>query len=897
MSRVSSAKAIFEQNIQQNLEHAPTGGSKDFLSVVGKSQRPRNLFATPRPRRQNTSLLNSVLGLGSLPSMAPLDSDTMEKKKESMHSLPSTTTTAAESVSATSVDTRSKHLLKPPYTHSRSMSPTSSSVNSAVSRSSCESLRSQVTATGTTTHKNMLLVAPSPSKLEQHAVVRNSVLQSLRHAPLTEEDSVEFLLQSPMSTQSSTKKVVATPVVHTRAPPCTAPETRELPEESSPTVNDSQAYYGYGDQSQSSPLIRSKKVGASPRVRRQSMSSAGSPKNHGTSSPPGNPSSPSTRSLHRHKSMTTSPMPSLSPRSPRRGSASPVSNTSVGAMTKLFESQSFLRSPRIQKRVCPLDLNMKKTEIVARRMARRRGTLMHQIIGQPQRDQLLDHIKNRIKWSLEEHLQKNRRTTAEQQKLDAKASVLFPTRGKPKRRHSVKAHGCRTILANNTNTARRKSLSHVQEASQIRHEFLQAHWSLGEKIWNKAATVIQARMRTFRQQSYYRITRLNIQLAGIEKAKIIELDQIRKKTRQRNKVFRKKYAKSLQELAVQAAKAEKLKEHLKRENVNIRDQNARLQEVCFRLQEINRRLERTNQKHMHNCNAMSKFVVKVELKKRRIEAKMKQYEAQIDLLKRNMEIVQSQTELEKNDKARIAQTLHSIASTVAAKSSNARLKELLKLAAAGKSFDDLAVNQLVPEELETNDTDLGSTVSEEGRQVEATLENVPDEKVVDDALRTDIENVPKEGGANVFDDDENDSDDESFLLTFTMDDHSDISDVSSVESNVQQVHGMHESITECGYVTEQGRKGSDSVSMYTEVVVEDETDSQINDERWVDSQGLEFEGVVYEEIIEEEVVEEEGSIIEIVVSSDEDSGDQEDASDDDFSDDSSVYVDRGSIIM
>eukprot|EP00977_Amphora_coffeiformis_P008572 scaffold1940_cov149-Amphora_coffeaeformis.AAC.5 len=523
-----------------------------------------------------------------------------------------------------------------------------------------------------------------------------------------------------------------------------------------------------------------------------------------------------------------------------------------------FISQQLLSKPHMARsRVSPLELTMKKTEIMARSMARRRGTLVHIATGKGAKktEDLPHKINDLIKFSLEELWKRRRRTPAQQNEIDRKADELFPKREeKLTRRASMDAPFTHVIADDRGTAVRRGSLDSIEKVCWLRADFLEENARLGEKIFRVAATRIQARVRAYLQRSHFRIRLLERRWAKIEYKKIQQIGKIEKKLKSRKRVHKRKVLNAMKELAEQASKARKLTDHLKSENNNIKDQNARLQQLCFKLRKINGHMEKTLKTHNKNFRSMWEFVEKMKIKKKRIEDKVKKYESRIELHQKNIDIVQNRIDSEVKRKEGLVNTIRNIATAITVKSSNKKLKELVDMMSEGKPVDEklLAEIEEEKEDMDDEEFDLGKSqdfdfLCETFHEAFVSVD-VEDEETVD----------------------------EGFLLALSMDDNSTISDVSSIGSDMDDSADF-------------ANDGGDDavVSVYEEVVVDDEDESVVQPNMTA-AQGGEF----IEEIIEEVISDDEYIIEEVIVSSDEEDGD-----DDDFSCQSSVYIDQGSIIM
>ena len=525
-------------------------------------------------------------------------------------------------------------------------------------------------------------------------------------------------------------------------------------------------------------------------------------------------------------------------------------------MSNPFISDQFVSSRQLMRsRVTPLELNMKKTMIVARGMARRRGTLLHDIgaLGRATIPEELPHdINDKIKFSLKDLWKRRRRTAAEQKKIEDKANKLFPKKKDGLTRRGSFAAGSQVERTPGTQERRRLSMSAILAESHVRCSFLEEFSVLGEKVHRIAATRIQAQVRAYLGQSHYRIKQLENRWAKIEYEKIQEISRIEKKNRARKKAHKKKTVKALEDLAEQAVKARKLTDHLKRENRKIKDQNARLQQLCFKLRKINGHMEKTIGIHNKNFRSMWEFVEKMKNKKRRIEEKVKRYEARIDQHTKNVEVVQKRIDAEIVHKNILVDTLQRFATTIAIKSSNLKLKVLVEMVAEGHPVDEELLDEIGDEEEDIDDEEFDLHKSFNHDVLCETFHK-------SFAMEDDEETV-----------------DEGFLLALSMDDNSTISDVSSVYSDMEDT-----SFTNGGY-------GDDGTSVYEEVLVDDGEDDVGHSQRLVE----EGEEEIIEEIIEEVISDDEYVFEEVLVTDDEDE-DEDDA----FSCQSSVYVDQGSIIM
>jgi len=202
-------------------------------------------------------------------------------------------------------------------------------------------------------------------------------------------------------------------------------------------------------------------------------------------------------------------------------------------------------------------------------------------------------------------------------------------------------------------------------------------------------------------------------------------------------------------------------------------------------------------------------------------------------------------------------TIRGIATTITTKSSNVKLKELVHIMADGKPMDEELLAEIEEEEEDIGDEEFDLGKSQDFDFLCETFHET--------FVSLDME--------------ENDeTDDEGFLLALSMDDNSTISDVSSIESD------MEDSAEGLDFAPEGGDDGI--VSVYEEILVDDE-DESVGRPRMTDTD----EGEIIEEIIEEVISDDEYIIEEVIVSSDEEDDD------DDFSCQSSVYIDQGSIIM
>ena len=530
-------------------------------------------------------------------------------------------------------------------------------------------------------------------------------------------------------------------------------------------------------------------------------------------------------------------------------------------MSNPFISEQFMSTRQLMRsRVTPLELNMKKTMIVARGMARRRGTLLHDI-GTQRRSSIVEElphqINDKIIFSLKELWKRRKRTAAQQKAIDNKANKLFPKRkNRMGRRMSCAVEiDCFNSKPSIKNQERRLSLSAVEIKSRVRYSFLQEYSALGNKVRRMAATRIQARVRTYLQQSHYRIEQLKRRWARIEYEKIQAISRIEKKTKARKKAHKKKTLQFLEDLAEQATKARKLTDHLKRENRKIKDQNARLQQLCFKLRKINNHMDKTLGIHKKNFKSMWEFVEKMKNKKKRIEDKVKRYEDRIELHTTNVTKVQKRIDAEIAHKNNLMDTLKRIAATVAAKSSNAKLRALVDMASDGLPIDQQLLREIGDEEEDIDDEEFDLNKSFQHDMICETFQR---------SFVMEIE-------------DDEETVDEGFLLALSMDDNSTISDVSSVYSDMED-----SSFTDGGFT------GGDATSVYEEVVVDEEEEEGVGCQQRLVAEGEED---VIEEIIEEVISDEEYVFEEVIVSSDEE--DEDDA----FSCQSSVWVDQGSIIM
>ena len=526
-----------------------------------------------------------------------------------------------------------------------------------------------------------------------------------------------------------------------------------------------------------------------------------------------------------------------------------------------FISQQLLSKPhKARSRVSPLELTMKKTEILARSMARRRGTLVHIAAGNGSKKagEYPPKINDLIKFSLEELWKRRRRTPVEQEEIDRKANELFPkTRKKVARRVSTDTATNKAKAERLGQAMRRCSLDTIEEDCRLRVEFLEENTILGKKIFRIAATRIQARVRAYLHRSHYLVRLLERRWAKIEYEKIQDVHRVDRKLKSRKRVHKRKVLDAMKELAEQAIKARKLTDHLKSENNNIKDQNARLQQLCYKLRKINGHMEKTLKTHNKNFRSMWEFVEKMKMKKRRIEDKVKKYESRIELHHKNMDILQKRMDSEVKRKEGLMNTIRGIATTITTKSSNVKLKELVHIMADGKPMDEELLAEIEEEEEDIGDEEFDLGKSQDFDFLCETFHET--------FVSLDME--------------ENDeTDDEGFLLALSMDDNSTISDVSSIESD------MEDSAEGLDFAPEGGDDGI--VSVYEEILVDDE-DESVGRPRMTDTD----EGEIIEEIIEEVISDDEYIIEEVIVSSDEEDDD------DDFSCQSSVYIDQGSIIM
>lgn len=507
-------------------------------------------------------------------------------------------------------------------------------------------------------------------------------------------------------------------------------------------------------------------------------------------------------------------------------------------------SNQFSCNPLMRTRVSALDLNMKRTEIKAKAMARRRGTLLH-TIGNPARSMAHELIK----FSLEDLWKsKKRRSPKEQQAIDKKANELFPKNRLMRRMSAADSLSMVNCAAINPRTFKRQgSLNSIGRTSRVSMHFLEKFWSFGKKICNVAATRIQARVRCYLHLSQYRLKQLERRWARIEYEKLKEIARIKKKTRAKKKAYKKRILQNLEELAEHALKARKLTDHLKRENLKIKDQNARLQQLCFKLRKVNNHMEKTMAVHNKNFRSMWEFVEKMKNKKKRIEVKVNRYQSRIEQQEKNVNAIQVRLDAEIRHKNHLVSSMHNIASMITARSSNEKLKELVEAVAHGGTMDAALLAEI--------DEDEGFEFNAaKSQEFDALCVTFHDTFVVEE----DEETV-----------------DDGFLLALSWDDNSTISDVSSAYGDLDD-----ESFTEFAGDGHTERDCDEATSVYEEVIIEDEDDNSCSDE-------------VIEEIIEEEVS--DGSVIEVVVESEEEEGEEECS--DDFSCQSSVWVDPGSIIM
>jgi hypothetical protein len=462
-----------------------------------------------------------------------------------------------------------------------------------------------------------------------------------------------------------------------------------------------------------------------------------------------------------------------------------------------------------------------------------------------QKKDLPHRMDDLIRFSLEDLWKRNRRTAQEQTAIDRKARQLFPPRSRIYRRASVAVAVPPTTTAPRCRVERRPSMSSIQKTSRLRFTFLKQFWSLGERICNSAATRIQAHMRGYLRRGHYRILVLQRTWARITYEKMQGVRKIGKKTKARKKVYRKKTAQELDEIAEQAKKARKVTDHLKRENRKIKDQNQRLQQLCYNLKKVNGHMEKTIGIHNKNFRSMWEFHEKMKNKKARIEDKVARYEARIETQTKNLEAYRVQSMVEIAHKDLLARTLEIIARTVAARSQNERIVRLVEMIAGGETVEDAFLA-----EIDAHEHDM-----------EHDEEWLPQRQANYDHLAQSFHDT------FVFDsDDEESVGNDGFFLDLEQDDASSISDVSSVvsdfdESSVKEMEVSASAAT--------GKEG------YVEVEVIDEHGNR----------RTEF-------VCEEELLDD--SEYEIVVSSDDD--DDDDATGI-FSCQSSVYVDQGSIIL
>jgi hypothetical protein len=537
----------------------------------------------------------------------------------------------------------------------------------------------------------------------------------------------------------------------------------------------------------------------------------------------------------------------------RNGRRSSLANGAGGHGARKFHARRMsmvspgvasMTKPMMRSRVSPMELNMKRTEMVARGMARRRGTLMHDSHAHSrfQKKDLPHRMDDLIRFSLEDLWKRNRRTAQEQTAIDKKALQLFPPRNRIFRRASV------AVAVPPTTTRRvverRPSMSSIQKTSRLRFAFLKKFWSLGERICNLAATRVQAQMRGYLRRCHYRIVVLKRKWARIEYEKIQEVRKIGRKTKSRKKVYKKKTMQELEDIAEQAKKARKVTDHLKRENRKIKDQNQRLQQLCYKLKKVNGHMEKTIGIHNKNFRSMWEFHEKMKDKKKRIEDKVARYEARIDTQTKNLEVYRIQAMVEIAHKELLASALEKISRTVAARSQNDRLIRMVGMMASGETVDEAFMA-----EIDAHEEDVVYEREEWQQERQASYDNLA--QSFHDTF--------------VFDSDEEESVNDGFFLDLDNDDASSISDVSSVVSEFDESF----SHKELDGSEPTGRDG------YVEVEVIDEHGNRRT-----------------ELVCEEELLDD--SEYEIVVSSDEE--DDDDATGI-FSCQSSVYVDQGSIIM
>lgn len=535
-------------------------------------------------------------------------------------------------------------------------------------------------------------------------------------------------------------------------------------------------------------------------------------------------------------------------------------------MSNPFIAEQFRASKQLMRsRVTPLELNMKKTMIVARGMARRRGTLLHDI-GAHRRnsttapEELPHQINDKIKFSLRDLWKRRKRSKAEQKRIDEKANKMFPAKQKIVARRASYTITSQAPKTSPSLERRRRSMSTIQVEARVRFAFLEEFSTLAEKVHCVAATRIQARVRAFLQQSHYRIHRLERRLARIDYERIQEICIISKKTKARKKAHKKKTQKALADLAEQAARARKLTDHLKRENVKIKDQNQRLQQLSFKMRKINMHMEKTLTTHNKNFRSMWEFVEKMKNKKKRIQGKVKRYESRIENHTKHIEVVQKRIDSEAVHKNILVETLQRVATTVAVKSSNEKLRVLVEMVADGQPMDEELLELIGDDEDDIDDA-------------EYDLHKSYDHDML-------CETFHKSFVMDVMMDDDEESTDEGFLLALSNDDNSTISDVSSVYSDMEDTS-----------FTEDGIKFDEDTAVHEKIVATDDEDCGMRLQQKMVENG---EEEIFEEIIEEVLSDDEYIIEEVSVSSDEDG---EDDNEDDLSCESSVWVDQGSIIM
>jgi hypothetical protein len=376
-------------------------------------------------------------------------------------------------------------------------------------------------------------------------------------------------------------------------------------------------------------------------------------------------------------------------------------------------------------------------------------------------------------------------------------------------------------------------------------------------------------------------------LAHIEYEKIQEISRIQKDTKYQkklHKVQRRKALRILEKYAEEVTKAQRLCDHFQTENIKIDEQNILLEQNIASLRRSTTRLQSIHKKHLHNCNVMSKFVVKLALKKRRIETKISRYDTQLQLHDQQIQLLNQRTDIESSIRTKFEETLQVIAIQVATTSTDTKLQQFVKMAAAGEFLNQDMVSKC---RMMNHNNDM--------------CDNEILEAVSGGSSRRTPVQAASVGTESCSGGDDDDSEDEGFLLTLEMADDSDISDVSSVDSNFRQMSHMKQATG--GGTTDESRTPprrvvSDNVSVYTEIIIDDDPNNDnsgtttTTDWNHQDSQCNEWE----EEIVEEVLPEDEESV-EFVVVSDEERDSYCEDDDASSSCDSSTYVEHSSIIL